>query len=123
MTRSRNVPVLISYSSRSVLGESPVWDERTETLYWVDIERGEIHRCREDGSQQVTRSIGERIGCIALRQDAPGFIAGLERGITLVSMDPELINPVVQFDSHHPGEPQQRRQMRPARPVLGWHVR
>lgn len=100
MNRSRHVPVLISDSCRAVLGESPVWDERTETLYWVDIERGEIHHCREDGSRQVTRSVGERIGCIALRRDAPGFVAGLERRIALISMDPLRTSPVAQFDTH-----------------------
>lgn len=98
-----HTPVLISHSSRAVLGESPVWDERTGTLYWVDIERGEIHGCREDGSQEVVRSLGERVGCIALRRDAPGFIAGLERRIALVSMDTLRSDSVAPFDSHPPG--------------------
>lgn len=33
-----------------LLGESPVWDDKSQTLYWTDIERGEIHsHCVETG--------------------------------------------------------------------------
>ena len=28
----------------SILGESPLWEEREQVLYWVDIDRGQIHR-------------------------------------------------------------------------------
>lgn len=95
--------MLITPLTRAVLGESPVWDERTETLYWVDIERGSIHHCREDGSEEHTRAVGERIGCIALRRDAPGFIAGLERQVALVSADPVRTDPVAAFETHPMG--------------------
>jgi sugar lactone lactonase YvrE len=104
MKRSTHVPMLITPASRAVLGESPVWDERTGTFYWVDIERGEIHRCREDGSERGVRTVGERLGCIALRRDAPGFIAGLERRIALLSPDGTATpSPVAEFQDHPVG--------------------
>jgi len=65
-----------------------VWDERTQTLYWVDIERGKLHQCNADGSNETSTQIGQRIGCVALRRDKPGFIAGLERSIGLLMLDP-----------------------------------
>lgn len=31
-------------SAAALLGEGPVWDPRSSTLRWVDIDRGEVHR-------------------------------------------------------------------------------
>ncbi len=87
-------PRLITQTTRALLGEGPVWDERTQTLYFVDIERGDLHRCRPDGSQEICVPIGQRIGCVALRQDEPGLIAGLERCLALITLDPLQIRPI-----------------------------
>ncbi len=95
-----HTPLLISASTRAVLGEGPVWDEHAQTLYWVDIERGELHHCSEDGSMEGVKAIGRRIGCIALRRHEPGFIAGLEGSVALISMDTSVVSPVAAFDPH-----------------------
>jgi D-xylonolactonase len=99
----RYAPRLVTGSARAVLGEGPVWDERTQRLFWVDIERGELHHCQADGSHATVVSIGQRIGCIALRRDKPGLIAGLERTIALISLDPLQIHPMTTLDSHPEG--------------------
>jgi xylono-1,5-lactonase len=92
-------PVLITRSHRALLGEGPVWDERTQRLYWVDIERGEIHACDANGGSATVFSVGQRIGCIALRRERPGFIAGLERSIALITLEPLIITEVASFAS------------------------
>src|SRR5579871_6519763 len=94
---------VLSAPSRSQLGEGPTWDERTQTLHWVDIERGELHRCRADGSGESSVRLGQRIGCIALRRDAPGFIAGLEHSIAYVSLDPLEIRAIAAIETDVPG--------------------
>jgi len=99
---AQHVPQVITESSRALLGESPVWDERTQTLYWVDIERGELHQCQADGSIETSLQIGERIGCIALRRDRAGFIAGLERSIALIILNPLEIHRVAMLDENLP---------------------
>jgi sugar lactone lactonase YvrE len=57
----------------------------------VDIERGELHHCQADGSEEHSVQIGQRIGCVALRRNGPGFIAGLERSIALLTLNPLAI--------------------------------
>jgi xylono-1,5-lactonase len=100
MPRSKqHTPRLITASTRALLGEGPVWDEQTGTLYWVDIERGMLHRCRADGADEVAVPIGQRLGCIALRHDRPGFIAGLERSIVLITLDPLHIEPLAHLEA------------------------
>jgi sugar lactone lactonase YvrE len=60
-------------------------------LYWVDIDRGELHQCRADGSGLESTKIGQRICCLALRRKQPGFIAGLERSVVLITLKPLTI--------------------------------
>jgi xylono-1,5-lactonase len=93
---------LITPATRAILGEGPVWDEQTQTLYWVDIDRGELHHCQTDGSRQGWTPIGQRIGCIALRRTQPGFIAGLERSIALLTLNPLTIRTLAPVDAHLP---------------------
>jgi D-xylonolactonase len=91
---------LITASARAVLGEGPLWDERTQTLYWVDIDRGEIHHCLADGTGHGVIAVGQSIGCIALRRDRPGLVAGLEREVALVDLISGHAVPVAAFDRH-----------------------
>ena len=81
-------PELISQRCRAALGEGPVWDERQQRLYWVDIEGCRLHYCDADGAAETCIAIGKPIGCIALRRDAPGLIAGLGQSIARIELDP-----------------------------------
>jgi len=74
--------------TRVILGEGPVWDERTQRIYWVDIERGELHSCDAEGKGALLTRVGELLSCIALRDREPGFIAGLEHRIGLLMPQP-----------------------------------
>jgi sugar lactone lactonase YvrE len=87
---------------RAILGEGPLWDERTQTLYWVDIERGLLNWCKSDGSQAESVSVGERLGCVALRQARPGFVAGLQHGIAFLNPAPLAIETIARPESQLP---------------------
>ena len=82
---------LITPTLRAITGEGPIWDECTETLHWVDIDRGELHQCRADRSGLESTKIGQRVCCVALRRKEPGFIAGLERSVALITLHPLTI--------------------------------
>jgi sugar lactone lactonase YvrE len=57
------------------LGESPVWDERQQRLYWIDSLRGLIHEL--DPLTGATRqfSVPAPIGSLALRRDGNAVLA------------------------------------------------
>lgn len=55
--------VELLYDCRAHLGEGPVWDARTETLYWVDILEKRIY-----ANADVLLQADEFIGCVAPRQ-------------------------------------------------------
>jgi len=94
--------LVLSGATRAVLGEGPVWDERQQRLYWVDIERGELHQCREDGSEPRYVQLPGRLGCVVLRRDRPGLVAGLEREIVALTLEPLHIERLAALDAQEP---------------------
>src|SRR5215210_1954510 len=73
---------------RALLGEGPVWVERDQALYWVDIKGNRIFRL--DDEQQLTEwTTPIRIGSIA-PLGTTGFIAGTEAGIAIIHPDANL---------------------------------
>jgi len=52
------------YDIKATLGEGPVWDAHTETLYWIDILNKRIY-----ANGDVFLESDETIGCLALRKD------------------------------------------------------
>ncbi|QXQ06604.1 SMP-30/gluconolactonase/LRE family protein [Sphingosinicellaceae bacterium] len=65
------------------LGEGPVWVERDQALWFVDIERPAVHRFDPATGKHASFTPPWRVGSIAPRV-AGGFIAGTEAGLALV---------------------------------------
>lgn len=72
-------------TGRDQVGESPVWDDALQALYWVDIEGRHVHRLDWVSRQQQTWNMPERVGCIALTNDGR-VIAAMETGIYAVTL-------------------------------------
>jgi sugar lactone lactonase YvrE len=62
----------------NLLGESPVWDEREQALWWVDIHGRSLHRWRE-GQGHGAWPLPEQTGCIGLCARR-GFVSGTRTG-------------------------------------------
>lgn len=70
---------------RAMLGEGPVWVEREQAIYWLDIKGRKIFRLRESG--ELTQwETPLRVGSIAPRRGG-GFIAGTEEGFAEIDLD------------------------------------
>jgi sugar lactone lactonase YvrE len=48
------------------LGEGPVWDAQSHSIYWIDILKGELHQYDFKKNKHCIFSINEMIGCFAL---------------------------------------------------------
>ena len=82
---------------RCQLGEGPVWDAATDTLYYTDILSNRLHACETaTGSQRVIQ-LNQNLGCFALRQGG-GFILGLSAGVYLRSADGQRMEKLPQPD-------------------------
>ena len=64
----------------SVLCESPVWDEKKQCLYYVDINGKRLRQVNMPSGEVADRVLPEQPGCVVL-DDAGGLVCGLETGI------------------------------------------
>ena len=55
--------------SACALGEGPLWHTGEQRLYWVDIDRGVLHRCRADGSAAERFALGAAAGAFTIQRD------------------------------------------------------
>lgn len=62
------------------LGEGPLWDATSGSVYFVDIRGRKIHRCSGDGSQQQSWDAPGRPGFIVPVAEG-GFACGLDDGL------------------------------------------
>lgn len=76
--------ILIPHRCR--LGEGPVWEGDTDTLYYTDILAGELHSHSLTGGRGPTLQLNQQLGCFALRRQG-GFVLGLSAGVYLRSAD------------------------------------
>jgi D-xylonolactonase len=85
---------------RAELGEGPVWVERDQALWFVDIKRQKIHRYNPETGERREWDSPEQIGFV-LPAEHGGFVAGLQSGLhhfdpdggefeLIVSVEPDL---------------------------------
>jgi sugar lactone lactonase YvrE len=72
-------PVTPVNAPLATLGECPRWDERTNSLFWIDIDGQKLWCLDTITGESKHRDIGQSIGCFALREQG-GFILGLRSG-------------------------------------------
>ena len=66
------------------LGEGPVWDARDQSLYWVDIPEGRVHRLAADGSLS-NWDTGQPVGAVVPRASG-GLVVAVRDGF--MALDP-----------------------------------
>jgi sugar lactone lactonase YvrE len=72
--------------ARNATGESPVWLEAEQALYWVDIPARQLHRWTPATGAHTTWTGDEMLACVAPRAGRPGqWIAGMESGLFAIA--------------------------------------
>lgn len=59
----------------ALLGESPVWSDREQVLYWVDIHGSAIHRFDPASGRDEQWNLGENVGSLGLRSNGGAVVA------------------------------------------------
>lgn len=88
--------------AKAKVGECPVWDEREQALYWIDIQGPDLHRF--DPATGNTRSwkMPALIGSFALRERG-GAIVALKTGIHFLHFASGGLTLVGAPEAHIPG--------------------
>ncbi|KWK85994.1 gluconolaconase [Burkholderia ubonensis] len=88
--------------SRNTLGEGATWCDATDTLYWVDIERARLWRCRADGTGAASWPMPERLACFALTDEPDVLLVGLATHLAFFDLRTETFTRIVDVE---PGLP------------------
>ena len=68
------------------LGEGPIWDTRTQTLYFVDINRNCIHSYVPSTKSHNVIKLGEPVGAVALTSDPSILLAATRSSISTINL-------------------------------------
>lgn len=66
--------------TKALLGEGPIWNHETQQLYWVDIEKRQLHLYTPDTGEDNFFDTGERVGTV-VPVESGGALVALQDGI------------------------------------------
>lgn len=84
---------------RDLLGESPVWDTRGQSLYWVDAKAPQVRRLNPASGELRSWHVPEEIGSIAL-SDSGSLVMALASGFHMLDLESGETTPLAPV--HHP---------------------
>ena len=88
--------------ARDRLGECALWCERTQALYWTDIEGAKICRLQADG-QRREWMLPHRVGSFAFCAGSDTqLLLGLDIGIALFDTATEVLSSVIPVEADQP---------------------
>lgn len=91
---------IVARSQRDQLGEGPLWSQRQQALFWVDILGRQVHRLSWRSRQVSSWTMPENIGWLIERENAPGFIAGFASGFFELTLEPMHVGLLCRPPSH-----------------------
>lgn len=87
--------------TRCILGEGPLWDERGQCLYWVDIKAPAIWRLDPVSGETRSWIMPYRIGAIAMREKG-GFVAAMKPGFAIIDLDSNSVEVISKPEKNLP---------------------
>lgn len=93
---------IIARDRCDLLGEGPMWSDRDNAVYWVDILGQRVNRLCLASDQVASWAMPEMIGWVIERVQAEGFIAGFAGGFAAFTLDPLSITPIADPQPGHP---------------------
>ena len=104
----------------ALVGEGPVWDDRRQVLWWIDVKQPRLFRYDPGTGENRALAMPERIGCVALRANG-GLIGAFKTGFKWIDPDTRCADADRRPGGAPAGQPVQRRQVRSPRPALRRH--
>lgn len=92
----------LAADDQAILGECPIWCERSASLWWTDIEGSRVHRKNTLSGAIDTWVTPDRVGSFALTQDANRLLMGFASGIGIFDLvRSELVGGLIPVESEH----------------------
>lgn len=94
-------PVTPIVEARARLGEGPVWDDRAQRLYWVDIYNHRVHRFDPATQHHDWFDVGDAVGCFALT-DSDRLLLGLRHQVAWLNLSDRSVTPLAEVEADQP---------------------
>ena len=73
------ISVDICVDKQALVGEGPIWDEKKQVLYWIDILSSKLYRYNPAKGKNKSYDVGQHVGTVVLRESG-GFMLALRNG-------------------------------------------
>ncbi|MEM6803783.1 MAG: SMP-30/gluconolactonase/LRE family protein [Bacteroidota bacterium] len=83
------------------LGEGPVWDHRSQLLYWVNISLGRVHRYDPVSREHQSRSFDQYLGAV-VPCDSGEFVLAMQHGFYFYDWDKNQLSFIVDPEKDKP---------------------
>jgi len=93
----------LALDSRCALGEGPIWDEREQALYFVDIEGQALHRFQPASGERREWPIGQRVGAAVLTRDPGRMVLACHAGFFHLSLGDGTLTAIADPEADRPG--------------------
>jgi len=87
--------------ARATVGEGPVWDHRSQRLYWVDIEGCRLHILDPATGEDRSIPVGQMVGAAVLRRSG-GVMIAVKEGIGTFDVEREQLTILHRPEQHIP---------------------
>lgn len=101
MTEKAGIDLEIITDHKCLLGEGPVWDATSKTIYWIDILNGQIHQYATEQQTHKTIHVHQMIGSLAVCTNG-NMIAALQNGFALINQETHEIKMIADPENHLP---------------------
>jgi sugar lactone lactonase YvrE len=84
-------------AAEAVLGEGPVWCDRRQALFWVDISSQRLHRFVPEKESDKSVQLPSTVGSLALTESDQLLVA-LKGGLSVLDFDSEKLTPWIMIE-------------------------
>lgn len=98
----KGLPGLRWYDVRNRVGESPCWDARRQSLYWVDVRAPAVFRLEPATGTLVRWDLPEPVGALGLAGD-DRLVLALRHQLAVLDVQRAVLSPWVDVESHGSG--------------------
>ena len=96
-------PPLCVWPANALLGEGPVWSERRQALFWVDILGRKLHCYTPRGSGARSWSFDQEISAVAERKNHSSLVVSLRHQFAFFDPESEQLEIIADAESDRPG--------------------
>jgi L-arabinonolactonase len=86
--------VRLAVDARNQLGECVLWCDRTERIWWTDIQRATLWCCEPAAGRTHSWKMPERLGSFALTESEDTLLLGLESMLAFYQLSTGAVEPI-----------------------------